>query len=66
MRRELRSVSTEQVLGAVVLDGAALTLEGGAQNVLARTVERFGADAGKILMDEGWSNGYLYLGPAQP
>lgn len=65
MRRELRSVRDEKVLGAVILDGAHLTLEGGAQNVLSKTVERMGPDAGRILMAEGWSNGYLYLAPEE-
>lgn len=64
MRRELRSANTERVLGAVVIDDGKLTLEGGAQDVLRYTVQKLGADAGKILMDEGWSNGYLYLAPS--
>lgn len=61
MRRELRSVRTEELLGSVVVLDGVVTLEGGALDVLAKTVERLGPDAGKILMADGWSNGYLYL-----
>lgn len=61
MRRELRSVRTEELLGSVVVVDGVITLEGGALDVLAKTVERLGPDAGKILMADGWSNGYLYL-----
>lgn len=65
MRRELRSVRTEELLGSVVVDhDGVLRLEGGAQGVLGKTVERMGADAGRLLMADGWSNGYLYLAEA--
>lgn len=65
MRRELRSVRDEALLGSVVVLDGVLTLEGAALNVLGKTVERLGPDAGKILMADGWSNGYLYLAEAR-
>lgn len=58
-------MSTEQVLGAVVLDGQRHAFEGGAAEVLSAMRKRLGdRKTAEIVMDEGWSNGYLYLAPA--
>lgn len=64
MRRDLRSVRTENVLGAVIVsDNGTITYEGAAEDVLSGVVRRLGKDAGEVLMADGWSNGYLYLAP---
>lgn len=61
MRRELRSVATEEVIGAVD-DAADPPFEGAAGDVLGGLRREVGdAKAVEILLDEGWSNGYLYL-----
>jgi hypothetical protein len=63
--RELRSVQTEKVLGSVtVADDGAITYRGAAEDVLSGAVRRLGAEAGQVLMADGWSNGYLYLAEA--
>lgn len=62
MTRELRSVRTENVVGAVtVTDDGTITYQGAAEDVLSGVVRRLGANAGRVLMADGWSNGYLYL-----
>lgn len=60
MRRELRSVSTEKVLG-VVDDSKTPPLDAGATAVLRGVVRQFGDGAVEALLRDGWSNGYLYL-----
>lgn len=62
MRRELRSVRTERVVGAVELEGAVARFEGHAGEVLASMRRRFGdRQAAEMVMRDGWSNGYLYF-----
>lgn len=62
MRRELQSVRTGQVLGAVVLDRAGPSFEGRAGEVLAAMRRRLGdTRAAELVIAEGWSNGYLYF-----
>lgn len=62
MRRELRSVRTEQVVGAVELAGAIVRFEGHAGAVLAGMRRRLGdRQAAEAVMLDGWSNGYLYF-----
>lgn len=67
MRRELRVVATEAVVGAVEVDdrGGVPTFDGAAGPVFERMREREGAGplAARLLAD-GWSNGYLYLADA--
>lgn len=60
--RQLRAVSDEKVLGTVDYVDGALVFTGGAEEVFAGlrsrlTDEQLGPD----LMENGWSNGYLYL-----
>jgi hypothetical protein len=64
-RRELRVVATEQVRGAVIItDDGNPVFEGSASRVLESFRRRLGdAKAAAVLLDEGWSNGYLYLAP---
>lgn len=59
-RRELRSVRTEDRVGSVGLgDDGKPFLTGGAKDIF----RRIGTDAAAVkgLLDDGWSNGYLYL-----
>lgn len=67
MRRELRSVQTDEVVGAVVADGTQRLFEGQAGEVLSR-FRRLVGDTTTIdvIMVEGWSNGYLYFAEATP
>lgn len=59
MRRELRSVQTEQVVGAVAEPDQ---FEGAANSVLGRMRRELGdRETVAIVMREGWSNGYLYF-----
>lgn len=63
MMRELRSVSTEENLGAVIVaaDGA-VTFDRAAADVLGAMRRKLGDEAAaRTVMAEGWSNGYLYL-----
>lgn len=60
-RRELLTVSTDDRLGSVTLTDDGKTLfTGGARDIFHRVREDVAAV--KELLDEGWSNGYLYLG----
>ena len=62
MRRELRIVRTDEVVGAVSDDGAEPVFEDAAVTVFARLREQRGdALAAAELLRDGWSNGYLYL-----
>jgi hypothetical protein len=61
MRRELRSVRTEEVLGAVD-DHAEPVFQGSAGNVLSAMRRKIGdAATAREVMRDGWSNGYLYF-----
>jgi len=63
MRRELRSVRTEEVLGAVddVRPGAD-AFEGSAGDVLSGARRRLGdIETVRQVIQDGWSNGYLYF-----
>lgn len=63
-RRDLLEVGTNDVLGYIeVTPSGRLHLHDGAQEVFKLLKSRLGDKAGKTLMDNGWSNGYLYLGP---
>lgn len=67
-RRELRIVSTEEVRGAVaVADDGRATFEQSAQRVFAGMRERAKDDdaLAQALIEDGWSNGYLYLAAAE-
>lgn len=66
VRRELRTVQGDRVVGAVeVLDGGRSRFDGQAAEVFARLRARLGDDqAAHSLLAEGWSNGYLYLAEA--
>ncbi len=63
VRRELRQVVTDAVLGAVEVgeDGAPV-FEGAAGAIFGRLRARRGdVLAATELLRDGWSNGYLYL-----
>lgn len=66
-RRELRSVDTETVLGAVVVrDDGSVEFDRSAQNVFAPLRRRASdREVAELLMRDGWSNGYLYLADEQ-
>lgn len=67
MRRELRSASTEQVLGAVVVESGRRRFEGNADRVLSALRRELGDDRTvDVVMSEGWSNGHLYFFPVPP
>lgn len=60
--RELRVVESEKPLGTVNLDDdGTLTFTGGAEGVFAGMLRRQGKALGPELLNDGWSNGYLYL-----
>lgn len=66
MRRELRSVRTERVLG-VVDDTKEPPFEGGAGDVLGGLRREVGdRRAVEIVLAEGWSNGYVYFAEPTP
>lgn len=66
MRRELRSVRTEEVLGAVD-DQRQPTFEGSAGEVLGSMRRKIGdAAAVREVIRDGWSNGYLYFAEPTP
>lgn len=58
MRRALVSVRNPGIeLGAVVVDGSRVVLEGGAEAVLAAMVRDVGErPAAELVMAEGWAN----------
>ena len=63
--RELRIVTTEEPVGTVGLDDDDEPFyDDGAEDVFAAMRERMGDEATVAgLLDDGWSNGYLYLAP---
>ena len=62
MRRELRSVATEEIVGAVD-DAKGPPFEGAAGVVLGGLRREMGdVKASETVLAEGWSNGYLYFG----
>lgn len=64
MRSELRSVATEQVVGAVQVVAEVPRFDGAAAAVFAGVRRRLGdLAAAQMLIADGWSNGYLYLAP---
>lgn len=64
MRRELRVVATEQVVGFVAVDEDGARFENAAVEVFGHLRAKLGhAEAARQLLAEGWSNGYLYLAP---
>lgn len=67
MRRELKAIDGDEVVGAVVVTRAAgavgYSFEGAARAVLRRLIERLGEGAAaRNVMADGWSNGALYFG----
>ena len=61
--RQLLSVASGDVLGAVILDGKARRFEGGAFNVLSGVRRRYGDDETvDQVMTDGWANQSLYFG----
>jgi hypothetical protein len=66
-RRELRRVSTDEVIGAVQINGTEVTYEQHAGDVFGALRRQLGdRRAAEILLDDGWSNGYLFLAPELP
>lgn len=67
MRRDLLSLRTDEVRGAVILDGATARFDGYAIAVFRVAREERGDLAvARDLIEHGWSNGQtLYLGPAR-
>lgn len=66
MRRELRSVRDERVLGAVD-DTLVVPFVGAAGDVLSGVRrERGDAEAVRQVIADGWSNGYLYFAEPTP
>lgn len=64
--RKLLTVASDKPVGAVVIDGTGkIHLDGAAEEVFAQLRARTADDTRFItdLMTDGWSNGYLYLGP---
>lgn len=65
MRRELRVVATEQVVGAAVRDLDGARLEGNAVNILRKQrLQRGDAAVIDDILGNGWSNGYVYFAEA--
>lgn len=63
--RELRTVTGDDTVGSVTFYNGRLTFKGIAESVFAYQLEQLGqTDLGTLLLDDGWSNGYLYLAPA--
>lgn len=62
MRRELRSVDTEKVLGNVIFENGKLSWDGPGDFPMPGLRSKLGdRRLGIELMENGWSNGYLYL-----
>jgi hypothetical protein len=62
--RELRVVATEARVGSVSIVDGHPAFEGGAEQVFAPMRRRMtDRKLVTILLDEGWSNGVLYLAP---
>lgn len=67
MRRELRQVDTGQALGSVELDRDRATFSGAAGDIFRTMRTRLGDEqAARMLVGDGWSNGYLYLAEPRP
>lgn len=61
-RRELRVAANELVVGAVVLDDTGPQFIEYADRTFARLRTQLGdLETATALLDEGWSNGYIYL-----
>lgn len=66
MRRELRLVADERVLGWVD-DAKKPPLDAKAAAVLSLSLRELGEDAAvREVLRDGWSNGYLYFAEATP
>lgn len=66
--RELRVVETEHRIGAVGVDDAGAAFFTDAADDVFDAVRRRSGDDDKAvadLLDDGWSNGYLYLAPEE-
>lgn len=60
-------MATEQVLGAVVVDGDRRSFEGSAAGVLSGMRGRLGDDRTvDLVLEEGWSNGRIYFAEPMP
>ena len=60
--RELRVVATERVVGLVAIEDQTVRFDGVARQVFSRLRRDLGdTDAAQRLLNDGWSNGYLYL-----
>lgn len=67
MKRELRIVEGDKVVGALVVNGKDVRFEGAADGILRAQRLRLGdAKVAAQIMDGGWSNGYLYFGKPVP
>lgn len=65
-QRRLCVVANERELGLVAYDTAGARFEGATARVFARVrAERGDEAATRSLIEEGWSNGYLYLREAE-
>lgn len=65
MKRELRTVAADRVVGAVIRDARGIRWEGAAKNLLRGERLRSGdAKVAADLLARGWSNGYVYLAAA--
>lgn len=63
--RPLLTGEPETEIGTVTWDGATLTLDGAAEAVFASLRELMGDESlGRNLIADGWSNGYVWLGPS--
>lgn len=66
-RREMRSITSGTVVGAVDFDGTSLRLEGLAAEIFARPRKAVGdVKLGRDLIENGWMNMAIELGPVQP
>lgn len=67
MRRELRVVKNESIVGAVEIDRHGTPqFEGAAGEVLGRFRAEMGdRETARRIISGGWSNGYLYFGDPQ-
>ena len=66
MKRDLIGAKDKKI-GEVVMDNDGnLSFTGMAIGMFDNLLERLGKEElGRRLMTEGWSNGYLYLGPVE-
>lgn len=66
-RREMLSITSGKVVGAVDFDGSNLRLEGLAAQIFARPLKAVGeVRLGRDLIQNGWMNMAVELGPVQP